>query len=123
MKGLQTARQDLRKRITPEEKLPWDELRNNKLGCRFRRQHSVSNFVADFFCPSQRFIIELDGNQHSENKEYDQERTEFFESLEIKVIRFWNEEVRDNLLGVVDKIKKELKEQPHPASECHPLLD
>jgi very-short-patch-repair endonuclease len=122
LKYLGDARKDLRRNFTTEEDLLWDKLRNNKLGCRFRRQHSIGNFVADFFCPSKRLIIELDGNQHLENKEYDKERTEYFESLGIKVIRFWNSEVRDAVDKVVKQVGKELKEQPHPASERHPLL-
>lgn len=117
VKGLQDARINLRKAITPEEKLLWDKLRNNKLGFRFRRQHSIRNFVADFFCSMKRLIIELDGNPHLDNKEGDQERTNYFESLGIKVIRFWNWEVRENINEVMEKIKEELKDQPHPSSE------
>ena len=67
------------------------------------------NFIADFFCPDKRFIIELDGSQHLDNKEADQERTNYFESLGIKVIRFWNREVENNLSEVMRKIKEELK--------------
>lgn len=122
IKGLQNARINLRMAITPEEKLLWEKLRNSKLGFRFRRQHSVGNFIADFFCPVKRLIIELDGNQHLDNTEYDKERTEYFESLDIKVIRFWNREVREDIGRVIKKIEKELG-QPHPASERHPLLD
>ena len=105
---LETARRNLRRGITPEEKLLWDKLRNNRLGYKFRRQHSIENFIADFFCPAKRLIVELDGSQHLDNKEYDRERTEYFESLGIKVIRFWNKDVRDNLDDVVSKIEKEL---------------
>ena len=74
----------------------------------FKRQHSIGRFIADFYCPTKNLIIELDGSQHLDNKEYDQERTWYFESLGIKVIRFWNNEVNNNLKGVLMKIKEEL---------------
>ena len=116
LKHLDVARKLLRRDLTPEEKILWFQLRNSSLGYRFRRQHSIGNFIADFFCAEKRLVIELDGNQHLDNKEGDQERTNYFESLGIKVIRFWNNEVRDNIDRVIEKIKEEL-EQPHPLSE------
>ena len=75
---------------------------------KFRRQHSIKNFIADFYCADKRLVIEIDGSQHLDNKEYDQERTWYFESLNIRVIRFWNNEVRENLHGVLTKILTEL---------------
>ena len=77
-------------------------------GYKFHRQHSIGNFIADFYCPTRKLIIELDGSQHLDNQEYDKERTEYFESLGIKVIRFWNNEINNNLNGVLMKIKEEL---------------
>jgi len=113
---LDVARKLLRRDLTPEEKILWFQLRNSSLGYRFRRQHSIGNFIADFFCAEKRLIIEIDGSQHFDNKEADKERTEYFESLGIKVIRFWNSEVKSDLSKVMIKIKEEL-EQPHPLSE------
>jgi very-short-patch-repair endonuclease len=110
LKHLGVARKILRKEITPEEKRLWFQLRNNSLGYRFRRQHSIGNFIADFFCAEKRLIIELDGSQHLDNKEADRERTAYFESLGIKVIRFWNSEVKNNLDEVMAKIEEELKQ-------------
>jgi len=95
--------------MTEEEVILWSVLQNNKWGYKFRRQHSIDRFIADFFCPAKRFIIELDGSQHIDNKECDQERTEYFESLGIKVIRFWNNEIKNNLNGVMIKIESELR--------------
>jgi very-short-patch-repair endonuclease len=108
LKYLRTARKQLRKDITPEEKILWYKIWNDKLGYKFRRQHSIGNFIADFFCPEKRLIIELDGGQHLDNVEADQERTNYFESLGIKVIRFWNSEIESNLNGVLMKIGEEL---------------
>jgi len=127
LKHLHDARINLRKEITPQEKILWTKLRNNSLGYRFRRQHSTGNFIADFFCPVKRLIIELDGSQHLDNVESDKERTEYFESLGIRVIRFWNNEVNTNINGVMMKIEEELEQphsiQPHPPADCRPLLD
>ena len=114
LKFLRDARKQLRKDITLEEELLWYKLWRKNIGYRFHRQHSIGNFIADFFCAEKRLIIELDGRQHLDNKEYDKERTDYFESLGIKVIRFWNNEIRDDLNGVVLKIKKELSSRLPP---------
>jgi very-short-patch-repair endonuclease len=108
LKYLHGVRINLRKEITPQEKILWHKLRNSSLGYRFRRQHSIGNFIADFFCAEKRLIIELDGSQHLDNVEHDKERTNYFESLGIKVIRFWNNEVNTNINGVLMKIEEEL---------------
>ncbi len=94
--------------MTPEESILWNHLKNNKLGFKFRRQHSIGHFIADFYCAEKKLVIELDGGQHLENVEYDKERTEYFESLEIKIIRFWNREVREDIDKVVSVIKTNL---------------
>ena len=95
--------------MTEQEVILWSILKNNKWGYKFRRQHSIDNFIADFFCPVNRLIIELDGSQHLDNKEYDEERTNYFNNLGIRVIRFWNNEVKNNLNGVMIKIEDELR--------------
>ena len=81
LKYLHDVRINLRKEITPQEKILWQKLRNSSLGYRFRRQHSIGNFIADFYCATKKLAIELDGSQHLDNTEYDQERTNYFESL------------------------------------------
>lgn len=87
----------------------WYKLKGNRLlGYNFRRQHSIGKFIVDFYCPLRKLVIELDGSQHLDNIEYDRERTEYFESLGIKVIRFWNDEVNKNIDSVMEIIKKEL---------------
>ncbi len=107
-KYLRPVRKTLRHNMTEQEVILWSVLKNNNWGYKFRRQHSIDRFVADFFCPKKRLIIELDGSQHLDNKEYDDERTDYFESLGIRVIRFWNNEVKNNLNGVMIKIVDEL---------------
>jgi very-short-patch-repair endonuclease len=105
---LRPARRTLRNNLTPEEAILWNLLKNNKLNYKFRRQHSTGNFVIDFYCATKRLAIELDGSQHLDNIEHDQERTNYLENLGIKVIRFWNGDIKNNLDGVLMKIKEKL---------------
>lgn len=95
----------LRKTQTQAEKILWQELRNNKTGIKFRRQYPVGNYVLDFYAPKIGLGIELDGSIHKENKEYDKERTKYLNFQDIKVIRFWNYEIKNNLENVLKKIK------------------
>jgi len=102
---------DLRKRTTNAEKLLWEKLRNRQLnGLKFRRQHPVSIFIADFYCHEQKLIIELDGEIHNtiENQEYDKNRTKEIEKYGIKVIRFKNEEIENNMSDVLKIIVENL---------------
>ena len=106
---LRSARRILRSNLTQEEAILWNLLKNNRLNYKFRRQHSAGNFIIDFYCADKRLAIELDGGQHLDKQEYDEQRTNYFESLGIKVIRFWNGEVKNNLDKVIIKIKNELR--------------
>jgi very-short-patch-repair endonuclease len=98
----------LRVRMTPAEKLLWLNLRNRKLGgYKFRRQHPVDKFIADFYCHEKRVAIEIDGGIHlvEEQIEYDKNRTVALNNWGIEVIRFTNEEVLHSMLEVLRKIK------------------
>ncbi|MSR71440.1 MAG: endonuclease domain-containing protein [Candidatus Taylorbacteria bacterium] len=110
-------RQDLRRESTAEEIVLWEYLKGNKIGARFRRQFGIGCYIADFYCPEKKIAIELDGKQHLQNKEYDEERDRFFNSCYIKVLRFKNEEVLDNVKNVLVSIDKTLKTQI--ACEAH----
>ncbi len=98
----------LRREETTAEKILWQELRNRKLGIKFRRQHPIEKFILDFYVPEIKLAIELDGSSHKENKEYDTLRTEYLKSQGIKLIRFWNSEIEKDLGNVLRKIKKEI---------------
>ncbi len=111
---LRSARRLLRNKLTPEEAILWNLIKNNKLGHKFRRHHRAGNFVMDFYCATKRFAIELDGSQHLDNIECDQERTNYLESVGIKVIRFWNGEIKNNLNVVIMKIGEELDKSTPP---------
>ncbi|RIV27359.1 endonuclease domain-containing protein [Fibrisoma montanum] len=90
----------LREAMTPAELTLWERLRLNRLhGFRFKAQHPISNFVADFYCHAARLVIELDGSVHDspDQQEYDANRTFIIEELGIRVIRFRNEDVFDNM--------------------------
>ncbi len=91
----------LRKEPTPAEAKLWSRIRNDQLGVTFRRQHAIGNYIPDFCSPKAKLIIELDGSQHLEQEEYDEERTKYLNSLGYKVIRFWNNEVTNHMDGVI----------------------
>ena len=100
---------DLRKNMTPAELKLWEHIKDNKiLGLRFRRQHPIDIFIADFYCHKIKLVIELDGRIHNnpENKGYDENRTSELERLGIKVIRFKNEEVLENIENLISKLNK-----------------
>ncbi len=102
----------LRKNMTEAEKKVWKELRNRNLsGYKFRRQHPVGQYIVDFYCPGRGLIIEIDGGIHNEpeKQEKDQNRQAELDRLGLKVIRFTNEEVRNDMEIVMLKIEQELK--------------
>jgi len=112
LKFLRQIRKELRKTSTSQEKILWSKLRGKNLGFVFKRQEGIGNFIADFYCPKKMLVIELDGNQHLDNKESDEERTNYFESLGIRVIRFWNSAINTKLEEVILKIKSSLSSPP-----------
>lgn len=108
--SLLPRRKELRNNSTPEEILLWLRLKNSQTNFKFRRQHSIGGYIADFYCPAKKLVVEIDGPQHlkKENLEYDQVRSKYFEGLNIKVLRFSNLEVSTETEAVVRKIKSEL---------------
>ena len=111
-------RKELRKNQTPQEIILWSRLRNDQTKQKWRRQVSVGQYIADFYCSKKLLVIEIDGSQHIENKEYDKDREQYFFNLGIKTLRFWNNEINTNINGVLKFITEELEKQPHPS----PLL-
>jgi very-short-patch-repair endonuclease len=94
-----------RKEQTPSEKALWNELR--KLPFRFRRQHPIDDYIADFACVEKRLIIEVDGEYHNipEQKAADAIRTECIEQKGFRVIRYHNDEVDNHIAEVIEEIK------------------
>ena len=101
-----------RQNPTEAEATLWEELRNSKLGHKIRRQHAIGVFIADFVCLDKRLVIEIDGEYHLQNKDFDAERTEFLNSKGFQVIRFTNDQVKTNLKAVLVEIKKSLDNSP-----------
>ncbi len=103
----------LRRSMTNVERMLWKVLKNKQLnGHRFRRQHPVGQYITDFACLEQKTIIELDGGQHSEQLAYDEQRTSFLRAHGWKVLRFWNNDVLNNLEGVFSIIVANLTDSP-----------
>ncbi len=102
-------RRSLRKNPTPQEVILWSRLRRKSLGHRFRRQHAIGKYIVDFCCTEKKLIIEIDGWQHKENIPYDTDRTVYFQGFGYMVLRFWNNDINDNLNGVILKIEEYLK--------------
>lgn len=102
---------ELRINLTPAERRLWSRIRNDQLGVNFRRQHAIGKYIPDFVCIENKLIIELDGSQHLEQQEYDKERTKYLESLGYRVMRFWNNDVMNNLESVLTTIWDALQGQ------------
>jgi very-short-patch-repair endonuclease len=105
-------RQELRGRQTKAEEVLWQRIRAGKVnGLKFYRQYSVGPYILDFYCPKIRVGIELDGESHdtTDAKIYDHERTTYLKGNKIKVIRFRNEEVIDNVERVIRTINSPLR--------------
>jgi very-short-patch-repair endonuclease len=98
----------IRANQTLAEKMLREELRTNKLlGLRFKRQHPIGTFVADFYCHSVRLVIEVDGGYHdsTEQTEYNSGKTQEIEQVGVKVTRFTNTEVESSIKSVIERIK------------------
>ena len=104
----------LRTSMTDAERKLWHALRSSQLGVKFRHQHPIDRYIADFVCLEPKLVIEIDGGQHADDAIRDAHRTTILEAHGFKVIRFWNNEVLQNLDGVVRVIAQELTPHPHP---------
>ena len=111
-------RKSLRRKQTETERILWQELRHSKLGAKFKRQYSLGNYVADFYCPEAKLAIELMGSVHSLDRAwvYDAGRVRYLESLGVKTLVFWNGEVEKNLAGVLARISQYLSPTPSPVT-------
>ncbi|WP_337872718.1 endonuclease domain-containing protein [Ignavibacterium sp.] len=113
-KELKPRRKGLRNNSTYAEVFFWQQVKDRQLeGRKFRRQTSIGSYVVDFYCPEEKLVVELDGDVHfnTEAVDYDKERTEFLESVGLKVIRFENQDVLSNTEYVLSKIKEYFDKQ------------
>ncbi|VTT98025.1 Uncharacterized protein OS=Acinetobacter bouvetii DSM 14964 = CIP 107468 GN=F941_02368 PE=4 SV=1: DUF559 [Gemmataceae bacterium] len=98
---------EMRHEPTPAELAVWRLLRNHRLaGFKFRRQHPVGRYIADFYAPTSALVLELDGDTHAteEGIEHDRVRQAYLESLGLLVVRVWNFEVRENPDGILTRL-------------------
>ena len=115
--NLKERSREHRKDPTKAEEVLWQAIRNSKLGYKFRRQHAIHIYIADFVCLDKKLIVEVDGGYHQdENQQYiDAQRTHDLNALGFTVIRFTNDEVLSELENVVEKIKLNLAENRSPS--------
>ncbi len=107
----------LRRNMTRAEKILWQRIRNRQLdGYKFRRQHPIDTFVADFFCYQAMLVVEIDGQVHNEESqaERDIERAQILNRHKIRVIRFTNNQIENHIDYVLNEIKNILQEQCNP---------
>jgi very-short-patch-repair endonuclease len=103
---VQQRARELRKEITLAEKLLWSRLRNKQLkGLKFRRQHPLGPFIADFYCAARRLVVEIDGDIHDLQPERDAARTEQFKQYGYRLIRFRNKQVLNDIEDVLVAIE------------------
>ena len=106
----------LRQKMTPAEEKLWQCLRNKRLhGLKFRRQHPLGPFIADFYCAEHRLVVEVDGPIHLQRSVEDTERTAQFETFGYHVIRFKNEEILNNINEVLRQIEAVCKKGTRPS--------
>jgi very-short-patch-repair endonuclease len=106
-------RRNLRKKQTPEESKIWSLLRNSQLGVKFRRQVSIGEYIADFYCREKQLVIEIDGEYHEDTLEYDKKREVYFSSCGIKTVRFKNAEINENIVEVKRSITNLLRSKDY----------
>ncbi|WP_208509315.1 MULTISPECIES: endonuclease domain-containing protein [Variovorax] len=108
----------LRREMTDSERKLWSGLRGEQLGVKFRRQHPLGNYIADFACLHPKLIVELDGSQHQAQADYDARRDAFLRAQGFDVLRFGSNDPFVNLEGVLQAIVNRLAELtaacPHP---------
>jgi very-short-patch-repair endonuclease len=97
---------ELRREMTPAEKLLWHEVRAKKLGVRFRRQQIIQGFIVDFYCHRAGLVVEVDGDIHDLQKEEDERREKVLREMGLRIVRFGNDEVMRDSSTAVGRIKE-----------------
>jgi len=106
----------MRQQLTPAELLLWNRLRGDQqLGLRFRRQHRIGSYIADFFCSAANLVIEVDGDSHADRQEYDAKRTYWISQRGLHVVRYTNDDVLKNLDAVLENIASWCSDSARPS--------
>jgi very-short-patch-repair endonuclease len=101
--------------MTPEERILWREVRRNQInGVHFRRQQVIDGLIADFYSNDAALVIEIDGPVHQAIQEYDEQRDLTFQARGLRVMHLANEDVRDRLPAVIEKIRKVCAKRIYP---------
>ncbi|MEW6516108.1 MAG: endonuclease domain-containing protein [candidate division FCPU426 bacterium] len=100
-------RKQLRENMTDVERKLWYSLKDRRFGgLKFRRQHPIGPYVVDFYCAEKHLVVELDGGQHAMNEKQDQEWSRYLELQGYKIIRFWNNDIQNNIEGVLQRLSE-----------------
>ena len=119
--GLNPRAREMRQQPTAAEDLLWQAVRRKQLdGLAFRRQHPINRFIVDFYCPAANLVIEVDGPVHQGTQEMDEARQEFLEALGLKVLRFRNDELEQDLADVLSRIKRTITDSTPMTSPSPP---
>jgi very-short-patch-repair endonuclease len=105
----------MRRKPTAAESVLWTELRDRRLcGARFRRQHAIGRYIVDFYCAAHRLVVEVDGEVHADRRDLDDERDAYLGLLELRVLRFDNNDVLRDPRAVLARIARALVPTPKP---------
>jgi very-short-patch-repair endonuclease len=121
---LKQRRRELRRNQTDAERALWAKVRNKQFfGIRFFRQYSIGPYIVDFYCPTMKLAVELDGGQHgqSDSRENDSARSEYLRTQGIDVMRFWDNEVLLDIESVLSKLAPKVTPSVPPPSQGNPL--
>jgi very-short-patch-repair endonuclease len=114
--SLRSFARELRNSSTDAERLLWRYLRNRQVaGVKFRRQQPIETYIVDFVSFDKKIVIELDGGQHADNGEHDKHRDAYLHANGFVVVRFWNNEIIENIEGVLEVIRQQCLRVPSPA--------
>jgi very-short-patch-repair endonuclease len=102
---LQERARELRRNMTPAEKMLWEQVRHNRLnGLQFRRQQIIGSYIVDFYCHAKALVVEVDGDIHDSQQDYDAERDSYLMTRGFQILRVSNDDVKENLIAVLQKI-------------------
>ena len=109
--------------MTAAEGIFWSRIRGRRMKYKFRRQYSIGKYVADFYCPELKLVIEVDGGQHFENEaiEYDLARTKSYNALGIAVVRYTNVDIKRNLISALDDLIRQCDKLENETTSSQPL--
>jgi very-short-patch-repair endonuclease len=111
----------LRREMTDAERKLWSRVRAGQLGVKFRKQTWLGLFVADFLCVEAKLVVEVDGGQHDRARSKDDRRATAMAALGYRTIRFWNNDVLENIDGVLSVIQDALPSPSRPTASDGPL--